>query len=386
MECLTESGAIRVLNGILAVPQREEVEAHLNRCDLCTRLLGEAARGTETEELPWLERLRPPLLQSGTVVAERYRIVRSLGLGSDGRGARGRGSAARHGRRAQDVEREAAGTPRRARAAQARGRGRAQRDPPERLPHLRPRHRRTGRQTRWARSSFLTMEYLPGVTADEVPAARGPPRRRRAAAADPARDGLAAAHAAGIVHRDLKAENIMLVEQPSGGLRAVITDFGLAGFDMPDESGGPHAAASPDVRVRGAERIAGRPATPASDVYSFGLLAQQLLTGRLPTVASSAAVAAALRLGERLASEAPATAAFGPAWDRFVLRRFTPSRPTATKTAASCSRRCVRCRRSPRRPRHAPGGRWARSPPSPRSRSRRRSRRRPADGRRPPPR
>src|SRR4051812_41402306 len=84
MDCLTESGAIRILNGVLAVPQREEVEAHLNRCDLCTRMLGEAARGTETEELPWLDRLRPPLLQPGTVVAERYRIVRSLGSGAMG--------------------------------------------------------------------------------------------------------------------------------------------------------------------------------------------------------------------------------------------------------------------------------------------------------------
>jgi hypothetical protein len=117
----------------------------------------------------------------------------------------------------------------------------------------------------------------------------------------------------------------MLVPHPDRGLRAVITDFGLAGTAVADRSevarargfSGTFAYAAP-------ERISGRSATPASDVYSFGLVAQQMLTGHLPPTASAAVVAAALRLGERLGWEERVPSAYQPAWDRFVLGTLHP--------------------------------------------------------------
>jgi serine/threonine protein kinase len=137
---------------------------------------------------------------------------------------------------------------------------------------------------------FLTMECLSGETLAAFLGRRGPldpeealPLLTQIAA------GLAAAHAAGVIHRDLKGENVMLVPRADSPPRAVITDFGLAGSAMPGElskrSGvgfnGTLAYAAP-------ERLAGVRATAASDVYSFGLLALEVLTGSLGTEPSAA--------------------------------------------------------------------------------------------------
>ncbi|MEV8503460.1 serine/threonine-protein kinase [Actinoplanes sp. NPDC051475] len=92
---------------------------------------------------------------------------------------------------------------------------------------------------------------------------------------------LAAAHAEHVVHRDIKPANIMLT--PSG---AKVLDFGIAaaaGSHDPDPDGpvmGTPAYVAP-------ERFDGLPATPASDMYSLGVLLYHCLSGRLPWHAES---------------------------------------------------------------------------------------------------
>ncbi|MFI7542788.1 serine/threonine-protein kinase [Actinoplanes sp. NPDC049599] len=92
---------------------------------------------------------------------------------------------------------------------------------------------------------------------------------------------LAAAHAEQVVHRDIKPANIMLT--PAG---AKVLDFGIAaavGSHDPDPDGpvmGTPAYVAP-------ERFEGLPATPASDMYSLGVLLYHCLSGRLPWQASS---------------------------------------------------------------------------------------------------
>lgn len=118
------------------------------------------------------------------------------------------------------------------------------------------------------------------------------PRRAAAIMAAIAR-GVAAAHARGIVHRDVKPSNILVTDAG----RPMITDFGLS-VAMP-MSPVPGHGPTPTVtittrqgRITGTpafmspEQADGKPALPASDVYSLGATLRFLLTGRLPMEAS----------------------------------------------------------------------------------------------------
>lgn len=97
--------------------------------------------------------------------------------------------------------------------------------------------------------------------------------------------GLAAAHQAGVVHRDFKTNNVMLVPAASGSgsLRVVVSDFGLAhsldanefALTRTGEMLGTPAFMAP-------EQVTGKEITPATDIYSLGVVMFEMVTGRLP--------------------------------------------------------------------------------------------------------
>ena len=126
---------------------------------------------------------------------------------------------------------------------------------------------------------YLAMEYVPGRTLKDVLAEHG--RFSSPAALDimsGVLDGLAAAHASGIVHRDVKPENVLITADG----RVKVADFGLArahaeaGHTRSGMIIGTVAYLAPE-QVTGAS-----PTGPRSDVYSAGVLLYELLTGRKP--------------------------------------------------------------------------------------------------------
>src|SRR5688500_10474744 len=137
---------------------------------------------------------------------------------------------------------------------------------------------------------FITMELLEGETlADRLKrAGRFTPDEALPIISQLA-SALGAAHAVGVVHRDLKTSNVMLL--PGDGRaapRAVITDFGIAHRLAATAVEGATTAfrgevlGTPDYMAP--EQIEGARITPATDVYSFGVVMYEMLTGVRPFV------------------------------------------------------------------------------------------------------
>jgi eukaryotic-like serine/threonine-protein kinase len=132
---------------------------------------------------------------------------------------------------------------------------------------------------------FLTMEFLSGETlasritrAPLTPAEALPLIENMAA-------GLTAAHEAGIVHRDFKSGNVMLVPR-NGRTEAVIMDLGLARETGPEMDGSPGLTATGIVMgtpgYMAPEQFQGKAATCATDIYALGVVLYEMVTGSRP--------------------------------------------------------------------------------------------------------
>ena len=134
-------------------------------------------------------------------------------------------------------------------------------------------------------SSYIAMEYVPGGTLKERIVAEGPLDARLAASYGyQVAEALGAAHAKGVVHRDIKPQNVLI--SASGG--AKVGDFGIARA----------ASAAGDAQTKtgtvmgtagymSPEQALGESATPRSDLYSLGVVLYEAVTGELPFTADN---------------------------------------------------------------------------------------------------
>jgi len=146
---------------------------------------------------------------------------------------------------------------------------------------------------------YLVMECLEGRTLREIALAEGGlPFERALPLLEAIARAVDYAHGRGVLHRDLKPGNVLVSENSRGAPAVKILDFGLARLAGRGEARGPAGAAPgpPPARPMLTERggVAGTPAymapelarggsaSPASDIYSFGVLAYEVLVGRPP--------------------------------------------------------------------------------------------------------
>ena len=179
---------------------------------------------------------------------------------------------------------------------------------------------------------YIVMEYVEGRDLAEVlrdePAHRLEPMRA-ARIAEQVADTLAAAHAAGIVHRDIKPGNIMIT--PQDGVK--VLDFGIArlsdGVSLTQT-----ASVLGTAPYMSPEQAMGQPADARSDIYSLGCVLYEMLTGKPPFLADVAA--AVLHQHVRVAPKPPSALNpdVPPVLDALVLEMLAKSPDDRPQTAA----------------------------------------------------
>ena len=178
---------------------------------------------------------------------------------------------------------------------------------------------------------YLVMELVVGGTLRDVLAERGSlPAPEALAVLEPVLSALAAAHAQGLTHRDVKPENVLISR--TGAVK--VADFGLV-------TAATHARASTAGMILGTvaylspEQVLGRTVDARGDVYSAGVMLFELLTGAPPYDGDQALAVAYRHVNEDV--PAPSTLILGlpPALDELVLsatRRDREARPADAET------------------------------------------------------
>jgi serine/threonine-protein kinase len=170
-------------------------------------------------------------------------------------------------------------------------------------------------QTRQGEIEFISMEFLEGETL-AARLAHGPLSRKEALAlARQICAGLAEAHRKGVVHGDVKSNNVILTKDVDGHERAVITDFGLARTPgTAGVRGTAQSMAGGAMEYMAPEVWNGGKATRASDVYGLGVILCELFAGRRPFGPDA-------HIEQRFKGKPPA---MGTKWDRVLARCLEP--------------------------------------------------------------
>jgi eukaryotic-like serine/threonine-protein kinase len=129
---------------------------------------------------------------------------------------------------------------------------------------------------------FLALELLRGRSLlHELARLKRLPIDRARSIAHQILTGLTAAHGAGVIHRDLKPGNVMLVQSEHGGDRAVLVDFGLVALvGAPGVTQQGSVVGSPSYIAP--ERLRGEGFDERSDLYAVGVMLYEMITGRRP--------------------------------------------------------------------------------------------------------
>jgi hypothetical protein len=298
--CPTDDAFVRLFEGQLPSADRDRLVEHVHVCSRCSLLLATPERAaSRARSAGSAGGLLVASFEPGAILAGRYRIVRLLGAGGMGEVYEALDLSLNEPLALKTVRATAADDPR----AMARLKS-------EVLLARRVTHPNVCRIFDFGVHGpegadeqplpFLTMELLTAAALDTA---------QQVAA------GLHAAHRVKVIHKDLKAENVMLIEAAAGaGTRAVITDFGLAARPAPVDAGrdrAPGFSGTPGYVAP--ERLAGAPVTEANDVYALGVVMLDLLSGALPhersqgraTVPETPGTAPLLALARRCQADDP---------------------------------------------------------------------------------
>ncbi|BCU05712.1 hypothetical protein Atep_03890 [Allochromatium tepidum] len=166
---------------------------------------------------------------------------------------------------------------------------------------------------------YFSMEYLPGGTlAEEI--ARALPVGQAVAITRKVAEALAVAHARGVIHRDVKPQNILFRTDGT----PVLTDFGIARAVTRDAESMQltrYGMVIGSPRYMSPEQSLGRPLDPRSDLYSLGVLFYEMLTQRLPYEADDVVSLAMKHCQDPIPRLPEPLALYQPILDRLIAKK-----------------------------------------------------------------
>jgi len=206
---------------------------------------------------------------------------------------------------------------------------------------------------------FYVMEALDGRTLTQVMREDGPlPVERALALFEQVCKALAAAHGRGVVHRDVKPDNVLVERLDDGSERCKLIDFGIShvpGADRLTRDG--EIIGTPEYMAP--EQASGSEVDALTDVYAAGVLAYELITGTLPIVGSTAV--ATLVAHQTQAPEPPSARRPGvpPEVDRLLLRALAKRPGDRQPSMKALAAEVMRVRVTAFRPATGRDGGWS---------------------------
>ncbi|MDO4573161.1 MAG: protein kinase, partial [Clostridia bacterium] len=191
---------------------------------------------------------------------------------------------------------------------------------------------------------YIVLEYVEGQTLKKLIADNGPlPPRIAVGLINQVLDALDAAHSAGIVHRDVKPQNVIVTR--SG--RAKLTDFGIARDVEASTRTFSGNTVLGSVHYLSPEQAMGKPVAATSDIYSAGVMLYEMLTGELPFNADNSVSVALMHISD----EAPAPLEKNPrlpqALNDIVLRAMQKDVAARYQSALAMQKHLLRALREP---------------------------------------
>jgi tetratricopeptide (TPR) repeat protein len=195
---------------------------------------------------------------------------------------------------------------------------------------------------------FLAMEFLAGESLGDVIHAGPVPRERALKIIRQILRGLDHAHAAGVVHRDLKPDNIMLVERDGQTDVVKILDFGIAKVTAPTSGNRGGAAGGTALTQAGVifgtpeylspEQALGEVVDARADIYAAGVILYEMLAGRKPFQSEDKVKIISMHLAHvppRIRDVAPSSVDVPVALEQVVLQALEKSRENRFATATA---------------------------------------------------
>lgn len=343
-DCLGEDDVQAFAQGAVSPEQHIAVEAHLDTCAICLMLVSLVAREFGGPAFESAHPVWPTTFARGSVLAERFDIVRFVARGGMGEVYE---AFDRNLRERVALKTLLCTVPDTAPAVrQLCEEVRLSR----RVAHrnvCRIHELHVNRDPRGERPPvyFLAMQFVEGETLKERLRTGAIPFDDVCVIARQLLAGLGAAHASDVLHLDFKSQNVML-RKTSTSLEPIIMDFGLSrAFDTEARMRTSERHVAGSAGYMSPEQIECKPACEASDLYAFGAVLFEMLTGRMAYDGESAASVMMKQLASRAPAPSSVSPGLPPVLDAFVLRclsRHPSARYADAESARLAFEQCLR--------------------------------------------